>query len=477
MSLVNDMLRDLEARRAPPAERAALADLQPADEQGSARRAARRRLLLAVPVLLALLLAAWLLLPGWRLPSAAAPASEAAPVAPAAPVVAATAPAAPDASVAPAPPAAPPAGEPPLRLLAVLPQHGANRFVLQLLLDRAPDYRRSEQSGVVSLRLPHLRLDDGGPREGRVERDGRSLRWSLNALDDGAELLLVGLGDELQVRDRLEPAGERWQLWVEVPLVAENGDFDPAQLPVAGAEPVAAADDYPALPRHATARPAGAAPAHPRSAPQVLAAPAALPAGGSPQVDIASHRADPLAQARQALLAGERARAIALLEELRRRQPGDPEVLRWLARAWLADGHGERLLAELPAQLQRFPADSELRLLLARAQLQAGDSAAAVATLAGHLPPLAGDPAYHALLAACYQQTRQWRESAQLYRNLIQLRPAQGAWQLGLGIALEQLGERAGAAQHYRLAAQGEGLDDASRRYAGERALALAGRP
>lgn len=477
MSLVNDMLRDLEARRAPPAERAALADLQPADEQGSARRAARRRLLLAVPVLLALLLAAWLLLPGWRLPSAAAPASEAAPVAPAAPVVAATAPAAPAASVAPAPPAAPPAGEPPLRLLAVLPQHGANRFVLQLLLDRAPDYRRSEQSGVVSLRLPHLRLDDGGPREGRVERDGRSLRWSLNALDDGAELLLVGLGDELQVRDRLEPAGERWQLWVEVPLVAENGDFDPAQLPVAGAEPVAAADDYPALPRHATARPAGAAPAHPRSAPQVLAAPAALPAGGPPQVDIASHRADPLAQARQALLAGERARAIALLEELRRRQPGDPEVLRWLARAWLADGHGERLLAELPAQLQRFPADSELRLLLARAQLQAGDSAAAVATLAGRLPPLAGDPAYHALLAACYQQTRQWRESAQLYRNLIQLRPAQGAWQLGLGIALEQLGERAGAAQHYRLAAQGEGLDDASRRYAGERALALAGRP
>lgn len=475
MSLVNDMLRDLEARRAPPAERAALDGLQAADEDASARRARRRRLLRGLPWLALFLLAGVLLARFWRpaeRPAApAAPASAPAPAAsvlpapqPAVAVQATTSPvAAPETPVAPTGASG---AEPTIHLLAVLPQHGAKRFVLQLLLDRAPDYQRSEQSGVVSLRLAHLRLDDGGPREGRVERDGRSLRWSLAALDDGAELLLVGLGDELQVRDRLEPAGERWQLWVEVPLGAEADDFDAERLPVAGAEPPAP-DDYPVAAARAAAGPV-VHPAQPASAPRAVL---------RPQVDIASHRPDPLSQARQALLAGERTRAVALLEELHRRQPNDAEVLRWLARAWLADGHGERLLAELPAQLRRFPADSELRLLLARAQLQAGDSAGAVSSLAGHLPPLASDPAYHALLAACYQQTRQWRESAQLYRNLIQLRPAQGAWQLGLGIALEQLGERPGAAQHYRLAALGEGLDDASRRYAGERALALAGRP
>ncbi|THG76837.1 tetratricopeptide repeat protein, partial [Pseudomonas sp. A-1] len=126
-------------------------------------------------------------------------------------------------------------------------------------------------------------------------------------------------------------------------------------------------------------------------------------------------------------------------------------------------------------QLARFPADGELRVLLARAQLQAGDSAAAAATLAGRLPPLAEDPAYHALLAATYQQTGQWRESARLYRNLVLLRPAQASWQLGLGIALEQLGERAEAARHYRQALQGQGLDDASRRYARERVQVLGG--
>ncbi|MOA53955.1 hypothetical protein D3C78_1774900 [compost metagenome] len=55
------------------------------------------------------------------------------------------------------------------------------------------------------------------------------------------------------------------------------------------------------------------------------------------------------------------------------------------------------------------------------------------------------------------------------------LRPAHGAWQLGLGIALEQLGERAAAAQHYRQALQGQGLDEDSRRYARERAQASGG--
>lgn len=465
MSLVNDMLRDLDVRHASPAERAPLEGLLPADEGGAARRAGRRRLLLALAVLGLVALAVLLLVRPWTL-LAPAPARVEAPTAPAEPPAAAPTVGAAAAPSAPVPVV--PAGTAPVRLLASLPQHGAGRFVLQLLFDRAPDYRRSEQSGVVSLRLSGLQLDDGGPRTGRFERDGRSLSWSLSALEDGAELLLVGLGDELQVLDRLEPAGERWQLWVEVPFVADP--YDAAQLPVAGAEE--APDEVPA-PHHQL-------PAEPVVAQAASAAPAGTPPLGAAQasaarVSVATHRPAPLAEARQALLAGDRERAISLLEALNRQQPDDREALRWLARAWLAAGRGERLLAELPAQLQRFPADSELRVLLARAQLQGADSAAAAATLAAHLPPLAADPAYHALLAATYQQTGQWRDSARLYRNLVQLRPEQASWQLGLAIALEQLGERGAAVQHYRQALQGQGLDDASRRYARERTQALGG--
>lgn len=473
MSLVNDMLRDLEARRASPAERAPLEGLLPADEGASGRRAGRQRLLLgllwgALAVLTALLLARI-----WQ-------ASEA-PVTAAAPAT--LAPAVPASTSAAVP--APAEAAPPIRLLATLPQHGDGRFILQLLLDRAPSYRRSEQSGVVGLRLPQLRLSDDGPRSGRFEQGGRSLSWSLQPLGDGAELLLVGLGDGLQVLDRLEPAGERWQLWVEVPLEPRvQAGFDPENLPVAGAEEEAEADDYPSARQAPAAGPAriqpaerlAAAPANPaRPAPAVAAPVSRTPQVSAARVSVASHQPDALVEARQALLAGDNERAIALLEDLNRRQPDNREALRWLARAWLSDGRVERLIAELPAQLQRFPTDSELRVLLARALLQSGDGAAAVATLAERLPPLASDPAYHALLAASYQQTAQWRESAQLYRNLVQLRPAHGAWQLGLGIALEQLGERAAAAQHYRQALQGQGLDEDSRRYARERAQASGG--
>lgn len=475
MSLVNDMLRDLETRRASPAERAPLDGLRPVDEGASSRRG-RQRLWLGLLALLGVtLLAALLLARPWLgmasvAPPAPAPVAEhtAAPLEPA---------------VALPEPVAEPPGAPPLRLLASLPQHSRERFVLQLLLDGAPEYRRSEQSGVVSLRLPNLQLGEQGPRSGGFSAAGRSLSWSLQPVagagDGAVELLLVGLGDELQVFDRLEPAGERWQLWIEVPLVARGeDDFDLAQLPVAGAAP-GVAQDYPAAPAAAPRAPsavvvppaADVPPAAP-SAPAVEPV-AALPR--SPQLRVASHQPDALSEARQALLAGDGARAMALLEDLNRSQPDNREALRWLARAWLAAGQAERLLAELPAQLQRFPGDGELRVLLARAQLQAGDSAAAVATLAARLPPPGEDPAYHALLAASYQQTAQWQESARLYRNLVQLRPAQASWQLGLAIALEQLGARDAAAQHYRQALQGQGLDEDSRRYARERAAALGG--
>lgn len=474
MSLVNDMLRDLEARRASPAERAPLAGLQPVDE-GAGQRRGRRRLW-ALLGLLALLLAALLAARFWLATSPGA-----------ALAVAAGTPA-PATEPEPLPALAPEAdsravAEPTLRLLATLPQHSRERFVLQLLLDGAPEYLRSEQSGAVSLRLPHLQLGEQGPRAGGFAGGGRSLNWSLLPVDGGVELLLVGLGDALQVFDRLEPAGERWQLWVEVPLEARSeADFDPASLPVAGAveepwadAPLAAAPDErrPAAPAVAPAAPGDG------RQPPALAEPAAQPLQSAPprrpQLSVASHQPDALGEARQALLAGEHGRAVALLEALNRHAPDNREALRWLARAWLAAGHAERLRAELPAQLQRFPDDSELRVLLARAQLQGGASAAAVATLAARLPPLAGDPAYHALLAASYQQTGQWQESARLYRSLVQLRPAQASWQLGLGIALEQLGERDAAAQHYRQALQGQGLDEDSRRYARERAQALGG--
>ncbi|SIP97591.1 lipopolysaccharide assembly protein LapB [Aquipseudomonas alcaligenes] len=448
MSLVNDMLRDLEERRAAPGERLALEGLQAVDEAAAARRERIERLRRGSIWFMAVMLIAVLVgMMIGRVVKGQIPWGGTRPE--------------PTSEVAAVPVSAP-------RLLEVLPQHDARGLTLQLLLERSVPYQRTEESGAVSLRLPGLQLE-GAAQSGRLQRNGRSLSWRVEQQGRDVQVLLVGLAGELEVRDRLEPAGERWLLWIEVPLaeVASAAEAQPAPEPLPVAAPAEAPAVEPDMPAWATApvAPADAAPAAPPVEP-----------ASAPELKIEPYRPDALSRARQAMGAGDYRSAINELEALQKGRERDPEVMRWLARAYLADGQQQRLLNWLPNQLAQMPQDSELRLLLARAQLQAGDTQAAVATLEQHAPGLMQEPTYHALLAASYQQTGQWQQSAALYRQLIALRPAQATWQLGLAIALEQLDQPAEAARHYLQALQGAGLDGSTRRFASERAAALGGR-
>lgn len=456
MSLVNDMLRDLENRRADPEDRRPLAGMHAVDEVAASRRERYERIRrgsiwFASVVLIAVLVGLMIgrLVRGPQpLPAALAPAE---------PVLAA--------------PVAAPA-----QVLDVLPQHGTDRFVLQLLLDRSVSYRRIEESGAVSLLLSDVSLP-GEPHAGRVQRDGRSLSWRVEQRNGAVQVLLVGLGGEIQASDRLESAGDRWQLWIEVPLApsqAGSEAFAAETLPVAEAAETApdALPDW--MSRPVPAREEAAAERAPAPVAQTPVSAPALPR--QPDMRISSHKPDAMGLARQALQDGDHPRAIREFEALQRARPADPEVSRWLARAYLAGGELERLQAWATEQLAGNPGDSELRMLLARGQLQRGEKTAAIVTLAQNPPPVARDTAYHALLAALYQQNGDWQRSAAVYQQLVALRPAQATWQLGLGIALEQLERDAEAAQHYRIAVQAGGLDDASRRFAAERASALGGR-
>lgn len=461
MSLVNDMLRDLESRRAAPAERQQLGGIHAVDEGGAARRERNERLRrwVVVIVIVALVAVALALLVGRNFSVAdAAARPEPAQVAVEAPATPIEAPSA-------------------TQLLEVLPQNDGRRFVLQLLLDRSISYQRTDASGSVSFRLQDVHLA-GEARSGRIERDGQSLSWRVEAQGDAVQVLLIGFAEALSVSDRLESAGDRWQLWLEVPLgqsrdvteleprfpLAEPAELDETQLPdwvtreASPAETVSAAEPVRAAPT----------PSVPAEQPVRAAA---------KQLSIGSHKPDSLTEARRALESGDHLQAIRQLQALHQAQPNNPQVSLWLARAYLAAGDTAALLAWLPAQLQARPFDAQLRELLARGQLQVGELAAAVATLQQHAPDLQSDSAYHALLAALYQQVGNWDASANSYRQLVALRPAQGAWQLGLAIALEQLDQSAQAVRHYRLALGGQGLDERARGFASERAASLGGTP
>lgn len=123
---------------------------------------------------------------------------------------------------------------PAARLLEVSAQHDAQRLVLQLLLDRAVSYPRSNAHGAVSLYLPGVQAR-AEPYQGRVKGAGRSLSWRVEARGTGVQVLLVGLADQLQVEERLEAVGEHWRLSLEVSL--QSPPAAPA-LPAGSARPV-----------------------------------------------------------------------------------------------------------------------------------------------------------------------------------------------------------------------------------------------
>ncbi len=452
MSLVNDMLRDLEARRAAPAERERLSGLYAANETAAARRAGFARLRRWLLVIAALLLAgiALALLSAWTSESVE---TQPEPVTPIVPARATT------------------------RLLEVLPQNDGSRFVLQLLLDRAVSYQRTDEGGSVSLQLSGVQLN-GEARSGRIETQGQSLSWRVEAHGDQVQVQFVGLAERLQVRDRLETAGDRWQLWLEVPLNSERTEHEPSlALPVAEPETPEEASLPEWVTREAPAnQPEPVIVSTAKAAPAESPTPSASPSrAASLASNIGRHTPSALEQARQALHDGDHSRAIRELQALHEAQPKDPQVVRWLARAYLAVGETQTLLAWLPAQLQARPFDSELRELLARAQLQGGDNFGAIATLRENPPELFQHTAYHALLAALYQQVEDWAASAAIYRQLVAARPDQASWQLGLAISLEQLDQSTQASGHYQRALQGQGLDESARRFASERAASLGG--
>lgn len=465
MSLVNDMLRDLETRRAAPAEREQLGSLYAVDEAGAARRERYRRMRRGLLVAGALVVAAvGLLLLSERLQPVAQPPVVSAPVAPA--LIEEVAP--------------PPEVVAATRLLDVLPQNDGRRFVLQLLLDRSVSYQRVDTTGSVNFRLNDVQFT-GEPRTGRIEKAGQTLSWRVEPQDGDVNVLIIGFGDQLNVADRLESMGERSQLWLDVSL-GSIAEADPQTLSLPVAESPDMDEELPdwvtreVEPAETLNEPARAKPS-PEPKAMLRAAVAAEPVAPSAKANltIGAHQPDPLAQARSALDRGDHLTAIQQLQALHQAQPDNPEISRWLARAYLSAGDTAALLKWLPDQLQARPFDAELRELLARGQLQLGDQGAAIETLQQNAPPLQRHTAYHALLAALYQQVNDWSASAATYRQLIAVQPGQGAWQLGLAIALEQLDQPAQAGRHYRLALQGQGLDESARRFATERAGSLGG--
>ncbi len=141
-------------------------------------------------------------------------------------------------------------------------------------------------------------------------------------------------------------------------------------------------------------------------------------------------------------------------------------------------GRLQPALSLLDAGLALHP-DNSRRLSLvrlkARMLIDAGHINRALEVLKKNTPPVSMAPDYHALLAGLEVRAGDYRQAAQQYAALLTLHPDRAVWWLGLGIALDQSGQVQAALKAYQNALQHLGLSSASETYAQRRIKALGG--
>lgn len=144
--------------------------------------------------------------------------------------------------------------------------------------------------------------------------------------------------------------------------------------------------------------------------------------------------------------------ARSLLEETLRLDPGHLEARIALSRMLLRQGLDTEAAVLLDQSLRLFPDNLQLIKARARLLIQEKNIPAALQTLQSASAQADRDETYLALLAAVYRQMRKYRNSAEIYRHLLQIDPGKAESWLGLAISLEQTGDAKEALYAYRRA-------------------------
>ncbi|OIR07191.1 beta-barrel assembly-enhancing protease [mine drainage metagenome] len=108
--------------------------------------------------------------------------------------------------------------------------------------------------------------------------------------------------------------------------------------------------------------------------------------------------------------------------------------------------------------LQLMPTQTAWAMALARIEVERGDLAAAWGTLQQYAASAGNDADYQGFAGVLLARLHQPHDAASHYQAALRLRPREGRWWLGLGLALEADGHAAEAQQAYRRAQTAEGL-------------------
>ncbi len=114
-------------------------------------------------------------------------------------------------------------------------------------------------------------------------------------------------------------------------------------------------------------------------------------------------------------------------------------------------------------------------LLLARIYTERGQDPRAVELLERLQPAVAPNSEYYALLAALYQRGAQHKNAADVYKKLLVSFPSRAIWWMGLGMSLQALSKNEDALRAYNKSLQTQGLTAELRRFIKTRIAQLQG--
>jgi MSHA biogenesis protein MshN len=434
MSVINQMLKDLESRENPPTPSLELLDGQPVNSRGGAKR---QPLVLAALLLLLPLLAFL----GWEF-SDSSPSVQAAPpplsvatsqtsaaageekLAAEAPATAGTRPAAAPAQRPLVAPASSPAPMAPPRLLSLTPQRLTGSWTAQRLTLKGqnlrPDSRVAvawdEQRKLIPPERIHYR--DSTTLEVEIVTGTKPNRWTVSLLD---------------------------------------GQDEPLPLTVTAPEKVA--------------------PVTPQAKVTQAGKEAAAPEAGI-EKHIRPLRPQQLAELSYKegylqLQRGDRESAEATWRRALKQDPDHIASREGLAGLYLSQGRNVEAGTLLAEGLAHHPGHGRFALLSARLQLENGQAQDALTTLEKALATQPQDADFLAFLAALYQREKAFDKSVSAYQRALTLQPRNALWWMGIGISLEGAGKAQEAISAYHEAQNSGKLTPRLARYVEGRLAAL----
>jgi MSHA biogenesis protein MshN len=151
----------------------------------------------------------------------------------------------------------------------------------------------------------------------------------------------------------------------------------------------------------------------------------------------------------QAVKRGDNAGAVPLFRHALELDPGHARSRQALLSVLVGARQWAEAQQAAKSGLALDPAQTGWATILARLQFEQGNAAAAIATLENYAVHAGGDAEYQGLFAYLLQKQQRPAEAAQRFRIALALRPGEGRWWFGLGLALEAAGQGGEAKEAY----------------------------